>query len=298
MPPLTPDAILTVDLEDWYHVNYGSASPASSTPPASHVVEHTQILLEIFRRHGWHATFFTLGVVAREHPDLIRTIAEEGHEVACHGDQHVLVPELGPVGLREDLRRAKEAIEGACGVTPEGFRAPSWSISPPRWRAEEAEMWPLEILAEEGFAYDSSLFPFKTYLYGVSGAPTRAHRVVLPSGESIFELPAAVATLFGHRWPFGGGFYFRLLPLFLTRLLCRRYLRREAAPFMYYIHPREISTHQPGLELAFRDHLIHTVNLGRNRAKLEKLLSEFTFCTARDFLNRHRDALAPLPAIH
>ncbi len=302
----TTRAILTVDLEDWHHANYDSLQTAkisskgrqrSTAAVQSLVVEHTQVLLEVFQRHRFHATFFTLGIVAREHPELLRAIVEQGHEIACHGDAHDQVFKLGPAGFRDDLRRAKNAIHQACGAIPKGFRAPSWSISPPSWEPHEAAMWPLQILVDEGFTYDASLFPFKTYLYGVSEAPTFPHRVVLPSGASIFELPAAVVELGGRRWPFGGGFYFRLLPLFLTRFLGRRYLKREAEPFMFYIHPREISTDQPRLKLPPKERFIHYFNLGRNQDKLDELLEHFTFCTVKDFLSRRRSALPSLQPI-
>ncbi len=312
---MDPQAILTVDLEDWHHANYDSlpadvategrqrnmprqrASGATAPAVQSRVVEHTQILLEIFQRQRVHATFFTLGIVAREHPELLRTIVREGHEIACHGDAHAQVSRLSPDGFRDDLRRARDAIHQACGSMPRGFRAPSWSISPPSWEPHEAAMWPLQILAEEGFTYDASLFPFKTYLYGVRGAPTCPHRIDLPSGASIFELPAASVELGGRRWPFGGGFYFRLLPLFMTRFLGRRYLKQEAEPFMFYIHPREISTDQPRLELALKERFIHTFNLGRNRRKLERLLEQLSCCTAADYLSRRRDSLPLLEAV-
>ena len=293
MPAAEPaQAILTVDLEDWYHANYDSLGAGAAISTAqSRVVEHTRILLDIFRRHRFRATFFTLGIVAREHPELIRAIVRDGHEIACHGDAHDQVSKLGPEGFRDDLRRAKDAIRQACGVTPVGFRAPSWSISPPAWEPDETAMWPLQVLADEGFTYDASLFPFKTYLYGVAGAPTFPHRILLSSGAEIFELPAAVVELGGRRWPFGGGFYFRLLPLFVTRFLGRRFLGRAADPFMFYIHPREISTDQPRLELAPMERFIHYFNLGRNRRKLEKLLEQFRFCTAAEYLSLRRDDL-------
>ncbi len=291
-------AILTVDLEDWHHGNYDSLQKGRLNPAESRVVEHTQILLEIFERHRCRATFFSLGLVAREHPELLRTISEQGHEIACHGDAHDQVSKLGPDGFRDDLRRAKGAIEQACGRTPNGFRAPSWSISPPRWAASEAAMWPLQILVDEGFTYDASLFPFRTYLYGVAGAPTFPHQVDLPSGASIFELPAAVGELAGRRFPFAGGFYLRLLPLFVTRFLGRRYLRRQAEPFMIYIHPREISTDQPRLELAPKERFIHYFNLSKNRAKLERLLEQFSCCAVEDYLGRRHGALPLLQSLN
>ena len=297
---MDPQAILTVDLEDWHHANYDSLPPAGGASDGqaasvqSCVVEHTHILLDLFRKHRAHATFFTLGIVAREHPELLRTIVDEGHEVACHGDAHIQVSKLDADGFRDDLRRARDAIHQACDTMPRGFRAPSWSISPPRWEPDQAALWPLQILIDEGFTYDASLFPFKTYLYGVHGAPTFPHELILPSGASIVELPAAAVELGGRRWPFGGGFYFRLLPLFMTRMLGRRYLAREAEPFMFYIHPREISTDQPRLKLPIKERFIHYYNLGKNEQKLDQLLEQFIFCTVSDYLRQRHDALPSL----
>lgn len=289
---MQPTGILTVDLEDWYHGNYDGLDTSSSLEELeSHVVAYTDILLDVFRRHACKATFFTLGVVAENHPALIRAIVEEGHEIACHGYGHTRVSDLGPEGFRDDLRKAKQAIYQACGQEPRGFRAPSWSISPSRWHAEDQAMWPLHVLAQEGFIYDASLFPFKTYLYGVKGAPTVPHRLELGGDDSIIELPASVVTLGGRRWPFGGGFYFRALPLPVTCFLYRRYTKANAMPFMYYIHPREVSADQPRLKLNFKESLIHHFNLKRNKHKLEGLLARFPFTTAREFLETQGSSL-------
>ena len=288
---MQPTGILTVDLEDWYHGNYESLDGPSEASLESHVVEYTDILLDVFRRHGCNATFFALGVVAEEHPALIRAIVDEGHEIACHGYGHAKVSGLGPEGFRADLRKAKQAIYEACDQQPRGFRAPSWSISPPQWRVDDEAMWPLHILAQEGFTYDASLFPYKTYLYGVDGAPTVPHGLRLRGGASIFELPASVVTLAGTRWPCSGGFYFRALPLPLTSFLYRRYIKTNAFPFMHYIHPREVSAQQPRLKLSFKESVIHRLNLKRNKHKLEGLLARFHFITAEEFLNTQGDSL-------
>ena len=286
-------AILTVDLEEWYHANYGSLrSPPPRSP--SRVVDHTQKLLELFEASGHRATFFTLGSVAREHPSLLREIVAAGHEVACHGDDHQQVSGLDRESFRADLRRARESIHNACGVAVEGYRAPSWSISPASWPPPDGEDWPLEVLADEGFTYDASLFPWRTYLYGVRDAPTTPHRLVLRDGRSLAELPASVVSFVGRKWPFGGGFFFRVLPLGLTSVLARRFHRQTETPFMFYLHPREISTHQPRLRLSLRDRLIHSVNLGSNRAKVERALGGFHFQNIASFLAQHRSDLPEL----
>ena len=289
---MKPTGILTVDLEDWYHGNYDSLDITSTRDMLeSRVVEYTNILLDVFRRHSSKATFFTLGVVARDHPALIRAIAEEGHEIASHGYGHEKVSVLGPDGFRDDLCKASQAIYDACGQRPKGFRAPSWSISPSKWDATDEGMWPLRILAEEGYTYDASLFPFKTYLYGVKDAPTIPHRLRLNGSISIFELPVSVVTMAGRRWPFGGGFYFRALPLPVTNFLYRKYARTNAMPFMHYIHPREISADQPHLALSFKESLIHRFNLRRNKHKLDALLGRFPFTTADAFLQAQGSVL-------
>lgn len=276
---------LTVDLEDWYHANYDGVEMGAWDRMESHVAGHTAILLEMFARHGHKATFFTLGAVAEKHPELLCAIRDAGHEIACHGYGHAKVWDLGAEGFRQDLRRAKAAIEAACGVTPRGFRAPSWSISPPRWKNEGDNFWPLRVLQEEGFRYDSSLFPFKTFLYGVAGAPTAPHRIALGENAEIIELPAAVTRLGGRLIPFAGGFYFRLYPLALTRFLCHRFLRSSSQPFMFYIHPREVSPVQPRLPLKGKERFIQYYGLKRGQRKLDAFLEKFTFSPISNYLD-------------
>jgi len=288
------EGMLTVDLEDWYHANYDDVDPAAWASLESTVCEHTAILLDLFGRHNCKATFFTLGVVAEKHPELIRAISEKGHEIACHSHAHLKVSDLGPDGFREDLQKARAAIFSACAVEPKGFRAPSWSISPPEWKSGEESHWALRILKEEGFDYDASLFPFKTYLYGVANAPTGPHKIHLNGGGDIYELPASVSPFMGKKIPFGGGFYFRAYPLAMTEHLCRKYYREHSMPFMYYIHPREICPRQPHLKLNWKERTIHYINLERNLEKLDQLLGVVRFDTVASFLEGHGASLPQL----
>jgi peptidoglycan/xylan/chitin deacetylase (PgdA/CDA1 family) len=202
---------------------------------------------------------------------------------------------LTPHQFRQDLRRASAAIEAACGIRPIGYRAPSWSISPPMWTDAGDNFWALRILREEGFEYDSSLFPAKNYLYGVANAPLHAHRIDLDSLGTLVEIPATVAELPLMRLPFGGGFYLRLLPLAITTLLCRDKLRRTGQPFMVYVHPREMSDEQPRLRLGRVERFIHYHNLRANLRKLERLFDRFRFAPIREYLRAHG---AQLPMLH
>lgn len=275
--------LLTVDLEDWFHTHCKNIGQESWHELESLVVMHTDILLDLFAQYNHHATFFTLGWVADHFPDLLCRIRDAGHEIASHGYAHGWVWRLGPAGFRDDLVRSREAIERACGVTPRGYRAPSWSICPPQWKDEGDNFWPLRILQEEGFRYDASCFPAKNFRYGVADAPLLPHRLGLGK-EPFYELPAAVLPLFGKRIPFAGGFYLRLYPLALTRLLCRLFLKRCGGPFMCYIHPREVSPIQPHIKVKLRDHIIRHYGLNSSRAKYEQLLRSFRFGTIQNYL--------------
>jgi polysaccharide deacetylase family protein (PEP-CTERM system associated) len=173
--------VLTVDVEDYYHVEaFADRVSRESWPDfPSRVRANTTRVLRIFEEYGCRATFFVLGWVAERDPRLVREIAEAGHEVACHSYSHRRVSSLVPEEFREDLRRARIAIEDAAGLPVVGYRAPTFSIGP-------NNLWALEILAEEGFLYDSSIFPIRHDLYGFPGAPRFPHYVKTQSNRQLF----------------------------------------------------------------------------------------------------------------
>ena len=176
--------IFTIDTEDWFHANYEDDLFRNDAAVKSTVEENTEVYLEALERNHATATFFVLGFVAEQHPGLVQKIAQAGHEVASHGYGHQLVYKQTPEEFRQDILRSKKLLEDIIGKPVRGYRAPSWSIT-------EESLWALTILEEEGFAYDSSIFPFKNFLYGISGAPRFpfAAAKYQPRAEKLLEIP-------------------------------------------------------------------------------------------------------------
>ncbi len=196
----------------------------------------------------------------------MQRIAREGHELGSHSYWHRLVYTMTPDALREDLRRAREVIEAAAGVRVRGFRAPSWSIT-------EASLWALDVLIEQGYDYDASIFPIRHDVYGIPGAP-RAPHVIVRDGGMILECPGAAARWTSLTVPIGGG-YFRLLPYNTTRLAIARYARKEGQPAMFYLHPWEIDAGQPRIEAKLTSRIRHYTNLHSTEARLRRILTDF-----------------------
>jgi polysaccharide deacetylase family protein (PEP-CTERM system associated) len=221
-------------------------------------------VLELFDRAGVKATFFTLGWVADRYPALIRRIVEAGHEIASHGWDHVRVFTMGPAAFRADLERARIAIEHACGVSPTGYRAPSFSI-------DQRTPWAHPILAEEGYSYSSSVAPVRHDHYGWRDAPRFAFRPV--AGADLIELPVTTVEVAGRRMAAGGGGFFRLLPYGFSSWAISRVNRREGRPAIFYFHPWEIDPGQPRVaEAPLKSRLRHYSRLSAMEPKLMKLL--------------------------
>ncbi|MDB5692890.1 MAG: hypothetical protein JWO81_1953 [Alphaproteobacteria bacterium] len=257
---------LSVDVEDWFQVGAFENCIARDTWDAlpRRVEANADAVLALFEEAGVKATFFTLGWVAERHPALMRRIAAAGHEVASHGWDHARVFTLSPEGFRSDLKRARQAIEDSCGKTPSGYRAPSFSI-------DARTPWAHPILAEEGYAYSSSVAPLAHDHYGWPEAPRFAHRP-LPDSELI-ELPVTTVEFAGRRLAAGGGGFFRLLPYRFSDWAIARVNGSEGRPAVFYFHPWEIDPGQPRVAGApLKSRLRHYSRLSAMRPKLLKLL--------------------------
>jgi polysaccharide deacetylase family protein (PEP-CTERM system associated) len=270
---------LTVDVEDYFHV--AALAPSihrdSWTSRESRVVGNTHKLLAIFEQFDVRGTFFVLGWVAEQYPQLVRDIAARGHEIACHGFSHRLVYEQSPEEFREETIRAKNLLEDTTGSAVLGYRAASYSIV-------RESLWALDILVELGFVYDSSIFPVHHDRYGIPDAERIPHRLTTPNGKSIVEWPLATARILGIRLPVAGGGYFRLLPYWLSRWGLVSINRRELRPFAFYLHPWEIDPAQPRVSASWLSRFRHYTNLGKCEERLRRLLAEFRFGTASDGL--------------
>lgn len=270
---------LTVDVEDYFHVSaFAETINRDDWPKYPLRVENnTRRLLDLFDEYQVKATFFVLGWVAKQTPDLIKDIAARGHEVACHGFSHQLVYKQTPEVFREETLRSKQLLEEIIQAPVRGYRAASYSII-------ESSRWALDILAEAGFDYDSSIFPVRHDRYGIPGSPEFPHHLKTPQGHSLVEFPLSTAKLLSYRLPVAGGGYFRLYPYTLTRLGLGQINRRQQ-PFIFYLHPWEIDPDQPRISASWFSRFRHYNNLNKCESRLRSLMTDFEFGTACDVLN-------------
>ena len=274
--------VISVDVEDYFHVEAFAdiIDRAQWDNYAPRVEDNTRRMLDLLDSCGVKGTFFVLGWVAERNPALVREIVARGHEPACHSYWHRLIFKLDPQEFREDTLRAKTVIEQAAGVPVHGYRAPSFSITARSW-------WALDILAECGFTFDSSIFPIHHDIYGMPDAPRAPFSVETPSGR-ITEFPMTTFRLFGSQnLPVGGGGYLRMLPLWYTRMGFQR-VRTENRPMIVYVHPWEIDPLQPRLTGSWKSRLRHYTNLNQMAGRLRSLLQLGSFTSFQD------SALTPL----
>ena len=272
--------ILTVDLEEWFVVEVLSGRyPVDDwTELPSTVVKNCHRLLELFHQKEVRATWFVLGWIADNYPELLREIVAYGHEIGCHSYHHMRVDKMGPEIFREDTRRAMEAIEGVTNVRPVGYRAPSWSIG-------SATPWAFEILAELGFTYDSSIFPIKHDLYGMPTGPRQMFKMTFRNGRSLYEIPSSTLRILGRNIPVSGGGYLRHSPYWYTRMMIKR-LNKKDMPVMIYLHPWEIDPDLPRVDNLTAMQRFRTYgSTSLFKYKLERLLSDFDFINAADYIS-------------
>jgi polysaccharide deacetylase family protein (PEP-CTERM system associated) len=277
----------TVDVEDYYHVSGFERWIRREQWDGfeSRVVSNTRRVLELLDRFGVKATFFVLGWVARRHPEIVREIHRCGHEIGSHGFWHRLIYRQSPEDFRKDLCESRRVLEDIIDEEVIAYRAPSFSIT-------SQSRWAIDILVQEGFRIDSSVYPIRHDRYGMPGASREVHRITSPSG-TICEFPPSVAKLAGFRVPVGGGGYFRLYPLPWTCRLLQQINNIEGWPFLIFIHPWEVDPGQPRIrEASALARFRHYVNLSGTERKLESLLSRFRFGPLRDVIAHltHRES--------
>jgi len=269
----------TIDVEDYYHVSaLASAIPRDTWGERdSRVSASTDRLLAMLDEKRIKGTFFVLGWVADKVPQLVKRIAALGHEVACHGYSHELIYRQTPGVFAEETRRSKTLLEDLTGMPVIGYRAASFSITP-------RSRWALDTLIEQGFLYDSSIFPVRHDRYGMPGADRAPGYVHAPSGGRIAEFPMSTAAFGPVRVPVSGGGYFRLLPYWFTRNGLRSINERDGMPFTFYLHPWEIDVDQPRVDVGFVSRFRHYTNLSKCESRLRRLLADFNFTTMRNVL--------------
>lgn len=275
----------TVDVEDYFQVTAfaDTVEMSSWARRESRVVRNTRALLELLAERGIRGTFFVLGWVAKRDPALINEIARQGHEIASHGMNHQLVYNQSPAEFREETRSAKRLLEDISQSPVIGYRAATYSIT-------RRSLWALDVLAEEGFLYDSSIFPMHHDRYGIPDAKPVPHLMETSKGHKLVEFPISVLRYKGMTLPVAGGGYFRIFPYSVTRWGLKK-LNASGQEFVFYIHPWEVDPAQPriadaGLLSRFR----HYYNLGLCHSRLQSLLGDFAFAPLQTIL-QERDLL-------
>ena len=275
---------MSVDVEDYFHVSvFDGIVPRSQwARMESRVCANTHRLLDLFDEFGVASTFFVLGWVAERHPDLVRDIASRGHEIASHGYAHRLIYDQTPAAFREDVRRAKQVLEDAAGCEVLGYRAPSYSVTP-------RSLWALDVLIEEGYRYDSSIFPVRHDRYGIPVSPREPFHIAR-TGGGLMEVPGSTVRLGPLNLPIAGGGSFRILPYGWMRWGIARLNRTEQRPAVFYIHPWEIDPDQPRLAAGWLGRFRHYRNLDETESRLRALLTDFRFTTVASILRAYAPA--------
>ena len=279
---------LSVDVEEYFHAEIFQTATGGRTGGTfeSRVEASVDVLLALLDHNRARGTFFTLGEIAATHPSLVRTIADAGHEIACHGDRHECIYRLTPAEFRADIRRAKMRLEDLVGVPVIGYRAPNFSIGPD-------QSWAYPILMEEGFRYDSSTYPILHDRYGRPNAPRFPYGIFRSGLAWLTEFPIGTARVLGVNLPIGGGGYFRLSPFEFIRRGIHHVNTHERQPVMFYFHPWELDPDQPRPPMAWRHRFRHYVGIEHEAIKLALLLAQFRFGTARDVLEEREPQPAP-----
>jgi polysaccharide deacetylase family protein (PEP-CTERM system associated) len=262
--------IFSVDLEDWYH---SSPEGQSIITKDFRILDPTERILKLLKQTNNFGTFFVVGEIAQRHPQLIKEIAKQGHEIACHSFHHQFIFRKSPKQFENDLKKTVSLLEDLIHKKVIGFRAPAWSVD------KIKTPWFWEILAKNNIKYSSSVFPFKTYLYGDNNA-YRFSNII----DSVIEIPPSTIEIFNKRIPFSGGFYFRSFPLSFINYFTKK-INRKNNPVVFYIHPWEIDPNHPKIPLSKMETFIHNHNLKRTYSKLDKLLSNNSLTSFKRFLH-------------
>jgi polysaccharide deacetylase family protein (PEP-CTERM system associated) len=259
----------TCDVEDYFQVSaLAPHFPREQwdTVPCR-IERNVDRVLELLDGHGARGTFFTLGWIAERFPQLVRRIADAGHEVASHGYGHQRASDLTPAAFSADIRLAKAILEDIIGKGVTGYRAPSFSIS-------QSNLWAHDCIADAGYRYSSSVYPVKHDHYGIPDAPRFPWRL----DNGLVEVPITTLNMLGRNWPAGGGGFFRLLPYAVSRWQIARVNADDKRPAIFYFHPWEIDPDQPRVtDATAKTQFRHYINLKRTAARLDRLLSDFSW---------------------
>jgi len=268
----------TIDLEEYFQVSkFERVLPREKWDDLpARVRSNTIRILELLEEHKCKATFFTVGWVAEKYPDLIREIANAGHEIASHSYWHRRVSDLTPSEFKEDIHRCKAVLEDASGAAVAAFRAPTYSIIP-------SSQWAWDVLIEEGFNIDSSVFPIHHHRYGNADAERFVHKIERASG-TLVEFPLSTVRWGGTNFPIIAGGYLRFLPYAVTRFGISRINTVEKKPAVVAVHPWELDPHHPMPRVGYLKRIRHKINIDTTEKKLRQALADFKFGTMQEVL--------------
>lgn len=275
-----PVNALTIDLEEYFHAeNLAAAYPRERWDQLElRSPDLVLRLLDTLDEAGVKATFFILGWWAERRPKVVEAVAERGHEVACHGEEHRLVWRQGRDAFAADVSRAVERLRAISGQPVDGYRAPCFSITADC-------LWALDVLIDLGFRYDASIYPLVRERCGIAGAPDQPYRIRRPDGRSILEAPPPSIAIAGRRFPIAGGGYFRLLPYVLTRAALRR-VNRQGGMLCVYLHPWEFDPEPPLPRVRWSYRFRHSINIRKTDRRLRRLLADLPFAPLATCLDR------------
>jgi polysaccharide deacetylase family protein (PEP-CTERM system associated) len=271
---------LSFDVEEWFHCTHleGYIHRSEWETHQSRIENNIQSILALLKKKETRGTFFVLGWVAQRHPQVVKEIADQGHEIATHGWSHLRATQQSPEQFKAELKKSKDLLQKISGQTISGHRAACFGLT-------SRTQWIIDILLKMGFTYDSSIFPIIHDKYGMVKTPRFPYLLREQKGERLLEFPLSTLKFMGINIPFAGGGYFRLYPYFLTRYFISR-LNQAGQPAMIYLHPPELDPGQPRLKIDPINNFRIYVGIKNNLRKLEKLLEDFRFAPAREVLKQ------------
>jgi polysaccharide deacetylase family protein (PEP-CTERM system associated) len=273
---------VTFDIEEWYAANYGSVDLSRFSDSSSHLERGVDRLIDICAQAEVTSTCFVVGDIARDKPHIVKKLHRAGHEIASHSFAHELVYNMTPEAFAADLKLSCNHLEQIIGEKVIGFRAPSWSVK------MDTLTWFYEALQQQGILYSSSVFPGKTYLYGIPNFPEKIHQPTISGIEQkVWEIPQTLFSIAGKKFGFSGGFYLRALPLwFILQMMERK--NAAAKSVFLYLHPREIDPQAPKLQLPLLERFIHYYGVAGCEGKFTKILQHFkgTFMVMGDYIRQ------------
>lgn len=258
---------LTFDIEEWYSLLINQKDCSIFESPKIKIESKIDIIIDICNEYNVKSTCFVLGRLAENKPNIVKKLSDNGHEIASHSYNHDLVYSMKPSEFKKDLIKSKNILEDITGKKVTGYRAPCWSIN------EDCIEWYYKILEEIDIEYSSSIYPAKTYLYGIKGFPKKIHYPIIKGREiNVLEIPSSTINVLGMSIGFSGGFFLRFLPTwFINKIIYQKNKKNENV--VIYAHPREFGKGQPRLPMSFAEGLINYYNIYKTEKKIKKIIS-------------------------